>query len=106
MQRPRQRISNNGHVCRRLMENVRGSIEGAKDLIPRGGEATPQQLLKRCFPARLQYSGGAGAAAFTGTSHDLAASGIRLFGLSMGRAKLQVKIYEFALYFDAKQVGC
>lgn len=86
-----------------LVENVRGGIDGAKDLIPRGGEATPQQLLKRCFPARLSYAGGAGAAAFTGTSHDLAASGIRLFGLSMGRAKLQVKIYEFALYFDAKQ---
>lgn len=46
----------------------------------------------------------AGTAAFTGTTHDLAASGTRLFGLSVGRAKLQVKIYEFALYFDTKQV--
>lgn len=46
----------------------------------------------------------AGAAAFTGTTHDLAASGTRLFGLSVGRAKLQVKIYEFALYLDAMQV--
>ena len=46
----------------------------------------------------------AGTAAFTGSTHDLAASGTRLFGLAVGPAKLQVKIYEFALYLDAKQV--
>ena len=39
-----------------------------------------------------------------GSTHDLAASGTRLFGLAVGPAKLQVKIYEFALYLDAKQV--
>ena len=162
------------------LESVKGSFEGAKELIPRGGEATSQQLLKRCFPARLSHAGdnlislanmddrpcsyirqlphatadtvvmlshqqprpwfvfsigclhqlphvrrtyrcschiinpvcrctlrlgGSGAAAFTGTTHDLAAAGTRLFGLSVGRAKLQVKIYEFALYLDAKQAS-
>jgi hypothetical protein len=46
----------------------------------------------------------AGTAAFMGSTHDLAASGTRLFGLAVGPAKLQVKIYEFALYLDAKQV--
>jgi hypothetical protein len=88
----------------RLVENVKGGLDSAKELLPPlGGEATPQQLLRRCFPARLQHAGGSGTAAFMGSTHDLAASGTRLFGLAVGPAKLQVKIYEFALYLDAKQ---
>jgi hypothetical protein len=56
------------------------------------------------LPGVMGMHSSAGTAAFTGSKHDLAASGTRLFGLSVGRAKLQVKIYEFALYLDAKQV--
>lgn len=44
----------------RLVENVRGGIDSARELLPRGGEATSQQLLKRCFPAQLQHAGGSG----------------------------------------------
>lgn len=45
----------------RLVENVKGGLDSAKELLPPlGGEATPQQLLKRCFPARLQHAGGSG----------------------------------------------
>lgn len=44
------------------MENVKGGLDSAKELLP-GGEATSQQLLKRCFPARLQHAGGSGALA-------------------------------------------
>ena len=64
-----------------------------------GGRAS--QVLRRCWPARLAREGGAGAAAFMGTTHDLASTGGRMFGI----ARLHVKIYDFALYFDAKQVG-
>jgi hypothetical protein len=46
----------------RLVENVKGGLDSAKELLPPlGGEATSQQLLKRCFPARLQRAGGTGA---------------------------------------------
>ena len=46
----------------RLVENVKGGLDSAKELLPPlGGEATPQQLLRRCFPARLQHAGGSGA---------------------------------------------
>lgn len=46
----------------RLVENVKGGLDSAKELLPPlGGEATSQQLLRRCFPARLQHAGGSGA---------------------------------------------
>lgn len=41
------------------------------------------------------------AAAFVNTTHDLAPAGGRVFGI----ARLQLEIYDFALHFDARQVG-
>lgn len=68
-------------------------------IVSLGGHAS--QVLRRCWPARLAREGGIGAAAFMGTTHDLASTGGRMFGI----ARLHVKIYDFALYLDAKQVG-
>jgi hypothetical protein len=46
----------------RLVESVKGGLDSAKELMPPlGGEATSQQVLRRCFPARLQHAGGSGA---------------------------------------------
>lgn len=41
----------------------------------------------------------------TSSCHELATAGTRIFGdIFGGRSPLKVRIYDFAVYFDAKQV--
>ncbi len=46
-----------------------------------------------------------GPTALTSSCHELATAGTRMFGdFFGGKSPLKVRIYDFALYFDAKQV--
>ena len=46
-----------------------------------------------------------GRTALTSSCHELATAGTRIFGdIFGGRSPLKVRIYDFAVYFDAKQV--
>lgn len=81
-----------------FVSNVKSRLEGAQQMIP-GAQATPNTTLRQCWPAKLSLSSGSGAAALKGTHHDLVATGIRKLGV----ARLQVDIYDFAVYVDSHQ---
>lgn len=72
--------------------------EGAQQLIP-SAQATSSTVLRRCWPAKLSLSSGSGTSALKGANHDLVSAGSRKLGVS----RLQVNIYDFAVYMDSGQ---